>query len=154
MSHYLIIISLQLHRYTHTHIAHLCTYIHNILAQAMQSDPEIMRAMQNPEIMAKLQQIQSNPAAAMQLMQDPQLASIIMKLQQAMGGGGGGGGGGMMSSFGNTSSSSSSSSTGKSGNVIQITNGSTQLNELIQQSKTSKKLLAIDYYTTWCGMYT
>lgn len=111
------------------------------MAQAMQQDPELMRLMQDPEVMQKLQAMQQNPQLAMQYMSDPQMQPIFAKLQGLMGGGGGGGGMG--------SSAAPTPSTGQ--NVINITRGPTQLAELIKQSQQQKKLLAIDYYTTWCG---
>jgi suppressor of tumorigenicity protein 13 len=57
------------------------------------SDPELMMAMQNPKVMAALQQAMGgNPAAIMTAMQDPEVGPILQKLMGKMGGMGMGGG--------------------------------------------------------------
>ena len=62
------------------------------LMAALMSDPELAKGMQNPKVMAALQAMQSNPAAAAQHMKDPEVAAFVAKLQAKMGGMGGGGG--------------------------------------------------------------
>mmetsp|Transcript_2604 Transcript_2604/g.7451 ORF Transcript_2604/g.7451 Transcript_2604/m.7451 type:complete len:194 (-) Transcript_2604:439-1020(-) len=55
--------------------------------EALMKDPELMQAMQNPKVMAALQEMQSNPANAAKYMGDPEIMSLVMKLQGLMGGG-------------------------------------------------------------------
>mmetsp|Transcript_60721 Transcript_60721/g.70410 ORF Transcript_60721/g.70410 Transcript_60721/m.70410 type:complete len:398 (+) Transcript_60721:28-1221(+) len=59
------------------------------------SDPEIMAALQDPEVAPKLATLMSNPAAAMQMMGDPKMGPIIQKIMAKMMGGAGGMPGGM-----------------------------------------------------------
>ncbi|CUG89536.1 Hsc70-interacting protein, putative [Bodo saltans] len=63
--------------------------------EALFSDPEIVAAMQDPEVAPKLAQLMSNPAAAMQMMGDPKMGPLIQKIMAKMMGGGMGGMGGM-----------------------------------------------------------
>ena len=51
-----------------------------------------MELMQKPGVMSKLQQIMSNPAAAVQMMSDPDMVRVLSKLQQIQLGAGGGAG--------------------------------------------------------------
>jgi suppressor of tumorigenicity protein 13 len=60
--------------------------------EALFSDPDIVAAMQDPEVAPKLATLMSNPAAAMQMMGDPKMGPIIQKIMAKMMGGGMGGG--------------------------------------------------------------
>ena len=60
------------------------------LMSVIMKDPDLMAAMSDPSMMAKMQQVQSNPAM---LASDPKLAAIVQKLQKLSGMGGGMGGG-------------------------------------------------------------
>jgi suppressor of tumorigenicity protein 13 len=64
--------------------------------EALMSDPDIVAAMADPAVAAKLQAIMANPASAMQYMNDPAIGPLMMKIMSKfMGGGGGGMPGGM-----------------------------------------------------------
>jgi len=52
------------------------------------SDPEIVAAMQDPEVAAKFASLQSNPAGMMGMMADPKMAPLMQKIMQKMMGGG------------------------------------------------------------------
>lgn len=63
------------------------------LIQALMSDPELMAAMSNPSIQAKLMECMQNPARmAEYAASDPAIGRIMTKLMGVMGGGGMGGG--------------------------------------------------------------
>lgn len=59
--------------------------------EALFSDPEIVAAMQDPEVAPKLASLMSNPAAAMSMMGDPKMGPLIQKIMAKMMGGGMGG---------------------------------------------------------------
>jgi suppressor of tumorigenicity protein 13 len=69
------------------------------VAEKLASDPDLMKAMQNPKVMEAFQAMLSNPMSAMQYMNDPEVGPVIQKMMAAYGmpGGGmpGGGFGGM-----------------------------------------------------------
>lgn len=52
----------------------------------MFSDPELMAAMQNPEVSSKLMAALQNPASMASLMQDPKVGPLLTKLMSKMGG--------------------------------------------------------------------
>merc|ERR1719276_134784 len=54
---------------------------------AFMKDPELMQAMQDPEIAAALMDLKSNPGNIAKYMGNPKIMNIFMKLQGAMGGG-------------------------------------------------------------------
>lgn len=101
-----------------------------------QSDPEMMQLMQDPEIMAKLQRLQSDPSSAMSMMSDPQMMPILAKLKNLMGGRGG-------------EAAAAPLSQTPSPHVLQVTGGEAQFALMIAEAKKQKKLLAVDFYTTW-----
>jgi suppressor of tumorigenicity protein 13 len=63
------------------------------LLSKLMSDPELMAAMQNPRVMAALQECMGNPAAFAKYQSDPEIQNLITKLSGLMGGGVGGMGG-------------------------------------------------------------
>ena len=65
------------------------------MLEKLTSDPELMKAMQNPKVMQAMQAMMSNPMAAMQYMSDPEVGPVLQKLMGLFGGGMPGGMGGM-----------------------------------------------------------
>merc|ERR1719352_1355006 len=56
------------------------------------SDPEIMKAMQNPKVMAAMMEMQTGgPVAMAKYANDPEIMNLMLKIQSKMGGGMGGG---------------------------------------------------------------
>ena len=82
------------------------------LLSKLMSDPELMAAMQNPRVMAALQECMGNPAAFAKYQSDPEIQTLITKLSGLMGGGGGFGGGGGAGGFGGGGGPSGPSSAG------------------------------------------
>ena len=80
------------------------------LLSKLMSDPELMAAMQNPRVMAALQECMGNPAAFAKYQSDPEIQSLVAKLSGLMGGGAGGMGG--MGGFGGGGGPSGPSSAG------------------------------------------
>jgi suppressor of tumorigenicity protein 13 len=76
------------------------------VAEKLASDPDLMKAMQNPKVMRAFQAMLSNPMSAMQYMSDPEVGPVIQKMMAAYGmpggtpGGGAPGGGGPFGGFG------------------------------------------------------
>jgi len=76
------------------------------VAEKLASDPDLMKAMQNPKVMQAFQAMLSNPMSAMQYMSDPEVGPVIQKMMAAYGmpggtpGGGAPGGGGPFGGFG------------------------------------------------------
>lgn len=52
------------------------------LINTLLSDPELMQALQNPAVMAKVQQVMQDPSKMAQFKDDPQLASLFAKFQK------------------------------------------------------------------------
>ncbi|KAG5497225.1 hypothetical protein JIQ42_03705 [Leishmania sp. Namibia] len=73
--------------------------------ESILQDPDIVAAMQDPEVGPKLAQMMQNPMAAMSLMNDPKVGPVMQKIMSKMMGGGGmpgamgGMGGGMPGGF-------------------------------------------------------
>merc|ERR1719299_237182 len=67
------------------------------MLQGLMSDPELMKAFQNPKMAAAMQDIMSNPANIGKYQSDPEIMGLFQKLMGSMGKGGGlpGGMGGM-----------------------------------------------------------
>ena len=63
------------------------------LMQKVMSDPSLMAAMQNPRVMAALQDCMQNPANFMKYQNDPEIMNLVTKLSGMVGGMGGMGGG-------------------------------------------------------------
>ncbi|CAJ1004721.1 putative STI1 domain containing protein, partial [Leishmania naiffi] len=65
--------------------------------ESVLQDPDIIAAMQDPEVAPKLTQMMQNPMAAMSMMNDPKVGPVMQKIMAKMMGGGGmpGGMGGM-----------------------------------------------------------
>ena len=82
------------------------------LLSKLMSDPELIAAMQNPRVMAALQECMGNPAAFAKYQSDPEIQTLITKLSGLMGGGGGFGGGGGAGGFGGGGGPSGPSSAG------------------------------------------
>jgi len=77
------------------------------LMSQLMSDPEIAEGMKNPKIMAAMTKLMSNPAGAMSLMSDPEVAPFMKKIMAkmgplfgGMGGAGAGAGGAAHGNFG------------------------------------------------------
>eukprot|EP00457_Paulinella_chromatophora_P005653 gb/GEZN01005670.1/.p1 GENE.gb/GEZN01005670.1/~~gb/GEZN01005670.1/.p1 ORF type:complete len:522 (+),score=71.92 gb/GEZN01005670.1/:70-1635(+) len=109
---------------------------------AMMSDPELMALMTKPGIMEKFQQIMANPAAAQAIiMGDPDMLTLVTKMQSIMGGMGGGadGMGGMGAGFG---------APAQAGTIRDVTQLA-EFNQVIQGS--GSKLVVVDYTMPGCG---
>ena len=63
------------------------------LLSKLMSDPSLMAAMQNPKVMAALQECMGNPAAFAKYQNDPEIMNLVTKLAGIMGPGMGGMGG-------------------------------------------------------------
>ena len=55
------------------------------------SDPELMEALNDPEVAKAFGEITSNPANLMKYQNNPKVMKVVTKMAQKMGGGGGGG---------------------------------------------------------------
>ena len=115
--------------------------------QAAMSNPEVQRLMAKPGLMAKFQAMQSNPAQAQFLMQDPDIQELTRVMGGAMGGGGGGGFGGGMGggAFGGGGVGGGG---GGGDHVIKIHSTS----EFDSQLRLAgDKLVVVDWTASWCG---
>jgi thioredoxin 1 len=122
------------------------------MAQQLMQDPETMQLRQRPGMLEKLQQLMADPSGAASMMGDPDMMTLMQKLQQSGMGGGMGGQGGGGSMFGDSppslSSSSSSSSPSKhKGGVIELQQ-STDYAGLIQNGEVPT---VTDFSAVWCG---
>ncbi|CAI5470057.1 unnamed protein product [Closterium sp. Yama58-4] len=59
----------------------------------MLNDPELLMALQNPAVMAAMQDVMKNPANLLKYQNDPTVGPVLMKLMSKFGGGAGGAGG-------------------------------------------------------------
>ncbi|CAI7847131.1 unnamed protein product, partial [Closterium sp. NIES-53] len=57
----------------------------------MLNDPELLMALQNPAVMAAMQDVMKNPANLLKYQNDPTVGPVLMKLMSKFGGGAGGG---------------------------------------------------------------
>eukprot|EP00823_Brevimastigomonas_motovehiculus_P004384 TRINITY_DN288_c0_g1_i1.p1 TRINITY_DN288_c0_g1~~TRINITY_DN288_c0_g1_i1.p1 ORF type:complete len:573 (+),score=179.41 TRINITY_DN288_c0_g1_i1:77-1795(+) len=114
------------------------------LMNSMMSDPEILALISKPGMMEKLQRIMANPSSAMSMMNDPDIATLMRKMQS----------GGltpntardMASSMGYHAPSSSGST---SDEVMIHIYSKDQFDQLIAGS--AQKLVVADFTATWCG---
>jgi thioredoxin 1 len=118
------------------------------MQQALMQDPELLQIMQRPETMAKLQQLMSNPQAAMSMMNDPEMFRLFTKVQALMAGGGGGFGGGGGASVGGFGGGGGGGGGGGDDSIAHVRS----LADFQQRLQAAgDKPVVVDFFTTWCG---
>ncbi|CEO99859.1 hypothetical protein PBRA_007593 [Plasmodiophora brassicae] len=113
---------------------------------AIMSDPDLMRLMSNPQVMAKVQQLMADPSRAAEFMNDPDLMLLMERMRSLGVNPGGTGAAPAPAPIPNPWASAASSSSVK--NEVVAVYGMGQFNEIV---RTEKLLVVVDFTASWCG---
>ncbi|XXQ39951.1 Thioredoxin domain-containing protein [Plasmodiophora brassicae] len=113
---------------------------------AIMSDPDLMRLMSNPQVMAKVQQLMADPSRAAEFMNDPDLMLLMERMRSLGVNPGGTGAAPAPAPIPNPWASAASSSSVK--NEVVAVYGMGQFNEIV---RTERLLVVVDFTASWCG---